>query len=193
MNILELSAIFNAGILAECSRVDTRRRITVEPTTFGRARLGIGPKSPVIIEGVYDDVWDFLSWHAALKALETWDPEKDAEPDGWNRHPLSGRYRINGDKNLEWVKDHDGLSIEQNIVSAVISAKGQHCIIDGIMENSLHIGSEMPAYTRCFTVASNGVVQWIVYHYCDRNVVLTVDEMENTSVGNVVQRLTGGK
>ena len=189
MNILELSAILDAGILAECSRVDTKRRITVEPTTFGRARLGIGPKSPVIIEGVYDDVWDFLSWRSALQAMETWNPEKDSEPDGWNRHYFTQRYRINGDKNLEWVKDDNDLSIEQNIISAVRSAKGQYCLIDGIMENSLHIGSEMPAYTQCFTVASNGVVQWIVYHYCDRSVVLTIDEMKTTSVANVVQRL----
>lgn len=40
---------------------------------------------------------------AAVAALNSWDPLKDPEPEGWTRNPKSGRRRENGDKTKEYV------------------------------------------------------------------------------------------
>jgi hypothetical protein len=143
-------------------------------------------------DGGYDDVWDYDSPESALNAMQTWQAD-EVEPDGWHRHFGTGRYRINGDKSLEWVKDDDRLSLEHNIIYAVRAKLGYILQDVSVQENSLHIGSEFPAHSKCFTVASEGVVQWVVYHYCDRSVVLGIDEMESTSVANVIERLKRGK
>jgi|SRR5882757_949242 len=177
-------------ILAECTRLADRRMLVVERQTFRRARLGIGSLNGW--DGGYDDVWDFDSPEAALEALQTWQSDTP-EPDGWIRHYGTGRYRINGDKSLEWVKDDDSIGLEQNIVKAIKFSKRQDFFMDSIQENSLHIGSEFPAHSKCFTVASKGVVRWLVYHCCDRSVVLSVEEMETISIGSVIERLKGGK
>lgn len=48
----------------------------------------------------YDDRWCFEPGSAAA-ALEAWSGE--GEPEGWHRHPDSGRRRPNGDKAREYV------------------------------------------------------------------------------------------
>lgn len=176
--------------IIECTRLLDRRFLSVERQTFRRARLCLG--SPGEFDGGYETTYDYDSPEAALIAFQNILGE-DKEPDGWIRHRDTGRYRINGDSALEWVKDDDKLSLEQNIIEAVKFAKGQGFFVDSIQENSLHIDGRFPARSQCFTVASSGVVRWIVYHYHDRSVVLSVEEMENISIGNVIERLKGGK
>lgn len=42
----------------------------------------------------YEDRWCYHSYEDAQKALDAWDGA--GEPDGWHRHPTSGRRRQNG-------------------------------------------------------------------------------------------------
>jgi hypothetical protein len=39
----------------------------------------------------------------AVAALENWDYPNQSEPDGWMRHPDSGRRRPNGDPTKEYI------------------------------------------------------------------------------------------
>src|ERR1044071_5280692 len=89
MNIL-LEAL-GYGIIAECSLIKSHRQVTIDLQAYGCARFGIG--SPDYFDGGYDDVWDFPSPSAALRAWETWNPDESPEPDGWHRHYVTGRYR----------------------------------------------------------------------------------------------------
>lgn len=52
----------------------------------------------------YEDRWCYHTKEAALEALLDWaaHPEQ-AEPEGWHRHPDSGRRRPDGDKKLEYI------------------------------------------------------------------------------------------
>lgn len=49
----------------------------------------------------YDDRWCYGGQDAARKALDAWDGT--GEPQGWHRHPRSGRRRTNGDPAMEYV------------------------------------------------------------------------------------------
>jgi hypothetical protein len=49
----------------------------------------------------YDDRWCYQSYEEAKKALINWNGE--GEPDGWHRHPSTGRRRPDGDKTQETV------------------------------------------------------------------------------------------
>lgn len=42
----------------------------------------------------YEDRWCYSTYEKAKAALEAW--EGTGEPDGWHRHPKSGRRRHNG-------------------------------------------------------------------------------------------------
>ena len=75
---------------------DGARYVAVDPLTFGEARLGVGT-----IRGAYDDVWYYSSITAALNAWAAWDGE--GEPDGWYRHPPTGRRRPGGDPTAEYI------------------------------------------------------------------------------------------
>lgn len=50
----------------------------------------------------YSDRWCYESMTDAIAALEEWDGTT-AEPEGWHRHPDSGRRRPNGDAAKEYV------------------------------------------------------------------------------------------
>ena len=41
----------------------------------------------------YEDRWCFADFECALEAFNAWDGTKGTEPDGWHKHPLSGRTR----------------------------------------------------------------------------------------------------
>ena len=47
------------------------------------------------------DEWCYEDEPKALQALEAWDGK--GEPEGWNRHPRTGRYRHLGNPEDEWV------------------------------------------------------------------------------------------
>lgn len=49
----------------------------------------------------YENRWCYKTYAAALMALETWDGV--GEPEGWHRHPDTGRRRENGDPDTEYV------------------------------------------------------------------------------------------
>ena len=76
------------------------RLIGVLPLTYNRARLGIGRPDAE----AFDDVWDFPSRVRALAEARLWDPAEDPEPNGWDRHAGSGRYRPDGDPAREYRK-----------------------------------------------------------------------------------------
>ncbi len=66
----------------------------VQPLFFGRARLY--RFDPV-------DVWDYQTPAEAIAALAKVLEGMDEEPEGWVRHPRSGRRRPGGDPEQEYV------------------------------------------------------------------------------------------
>lgn len=51
----------------------------------------------------YEDRWCYHSQDAAEKALTEWDGEYGTEPEGWHRHPSTGRRRVNADPQQESI------------------------------------------------------------------------------------------
>lgn len=49
----------------------------------------------------YSDRWCYHNYRAAADALDAWDGT--GEPEGWHRHPVSGRRRAEGDPLMEYV------------------------------------------------------------------------------------------
>lgn len=85
-----------------CRALDDGYEITVYPMTLGRARVCYGQQDDVagfITAYCYDDPGT-----AVLAGIE-WDGKGDP-PDGWTRHPDTGRRRNGGDpasETLNWV------------------------------------------------------------------------------------------
>lgn len=53
----------------------------------------------------YVDRWCYASVEAALTAAQEWEaPYPGSEPSGWNRHPITGRRRLDGDANREYIE-----------------------------------------------------------------------------------------
>ena len=53
----------------------------------------------------YDERWCYGNRDMAAEALEEWmDRGWEGEPTGWNRHPPSGRRRICGDPETEYIE-----------------------------------------------------------------------------------------
>lgn len=72
------------------------RRIAVLPLIYTAAVI-IGPEHT----GSYDDRWCYVDVEAALAAAKAWDGT--GEPEGWHRHPTTGRRRPEGDPAKEYV------------------------------------------------------------------------------------------
>ncbi len=49
----------------------------------------------------YEDRWCYANQELAEKAIREWDGVGD--PEGWHRHPKSGRRRENGDPSKEYI------------------------------------------------------------------------------------------
>lgn len=81
-------------------QLDDGRAVYLLPMTYGNLRLAIGERD---CQG-FDDVWcyqakqDDAAWAAALG----WDGE--GEPEGWYRHPETGRRRPDGTAASEFVR-----------------------------------------------------------------------------------------
>jgi hypothetical protein len=184
-------------VILECTRLSDKRKLVVERQLFRRARLCIGGPPPSHPE-TYDTSYDYHSPDAAINALTTWLHSETPEPDGWTRHRDTGRYRINRDKALEWVKDEDHWTLIQNIVRAVQATQGEDRVIAQVIpDNTLNLGGEFLEGAQCFFVTSessndaNGVsVSW-VFHYQDRSVVLGEDDIYEAAKENVARRLMG--
>jgi len=49
----------------------------------------------------FDDCWCYATYELAKQAFDSYQP--GTEPEGWHRHPMSGRRRPEGDKDREYV------------------------------------------------------------------------------------------
>jgi hypothetical protein len=179
-------------IIAECSLTSNHRHITIEPQLYRRARICIGPKDG-LYDGGYVDMWDYLSYDAALQALACWDG--DGEPDGWNRHFPTKRYRIDGRSDLEYVRsDDDG--VEAQVKNAIKVTCGKNRVITDVQLVSQHFPKPFPDSTKEFIVISESSTcprhDDHVYHYLDRSVVVRKNDLHTTQLANVLQRLNGG-
>ncbi len=177
-------------------RLPDQRLIALDPLTFGRVRLGIGPKPPLEDAQFFYNSWEFPNAERALVALDSWNPDESSEPDGWDRHPDTGRYRIYGAKHLEYIK-FDGTTDEQ--VMHAIKVQGSDRIIKDVHDDSYIVGFSFPEGTKCFTIVSlsttcphTSACMWHdrVFHYLDRCVVLPMPDSYNVSVATVLRRLT---
>ena len=74
------------------------RSVWIQRKMFTYAIL-IGPTNGL----VYDQHWCYETKVAAEKALDEWDPFTQPEPQGWIRHPVSGRRRPHGDASKEYI------------------------------------------------------------------------------------------
>lgn len=74
------------------------RRIAVTPLMY-TAAIMIGRPHQLTW---YDDRWCYHTVPAALAAARAWDGT--GEPDGWHRHPDTGRRRPDGDPTREEIR-----------------------------------------------------------------------------------------
>jgi hypothetical protein len=51
----------------------------------------------------FDDRWCFEDYAAASAALAAWDGNRESEPQGWHRHPRTGRRRTKGNPAGEYI------------------------------------------------------------------------------------------
>jgi hypothetical protein len=81
-------------------QLDDGRGVFLLPLFHGGARLGIGDFDSAEL----DDVWDYRAEdiEAAWRAALGWDGE--GEPEGWYRHPHTGRRRPDGTAASEVVR-----------------------------------------------------------------------------------------
>ena len=65
-------------------------------------KLVIGPLGSLS----YDDQWCYKDLQDVVTAFTTWNPLEQAEPEGWVRHPPTGRRRFpDGDPATEEVRE----------------------------------------------------------------------------------------
>jgi len=81
-------------LLPDGRAVWIQRQIFTYAITIGHADDGFG----------YDTEWTYETEERALAALKKWNPLEQAEPEGWHRHPDSGRRRPDGDPAKEYVR-----------------------------------------------------------------------------------------
>lgn len=169
------------------------RHLTVQVLFGGMAQLGISGNPPFI--RIFEDSWDFLNRSTALAAFSLWD-EQTTEPQGWHRHSRTGRYRIDGDPALEYVKyPGSAKSIEEEIKYAVQITQGKDRVITEVIVHPVQING-----WQSFIVVSESnecthtpPCIWYdrAFRWLDRTVVLAQRDFFTTSVANVKRRLTG--
>lgn len=185
-------------------RLPSGRLLMVEPLLFSRARLGIGPLPPMADDGGFDDTWEFASPDLATLAFLGWDPAVEDQPLGWDWHPASGRYRINGDPTLEYVRIKTDKPLDEEIKRAVQTCSGRTLISASIEEVQSAYAKEGPKGTRSFAVSwSHDLHGKRCIHtdcalvYLDRCVILSLEDMVQLVKGlrspaTIRQRLTPG-
>lgn len=185
------------GILAECSLIADRRRVTVERRGEGRAMIGVGPHR-TIVDGCYEDTYEYLDADLTLAALAMWNPRKSDEPDGWHWHPGSGRCRIDGSRALEYVRV-SGDDILAQILWAVQVTQGHDRYVVELEETSMF--ESLLAGSRDFMVVSESTLcpghpskcryyDRVIVH-ANRCVVLSTRDLICTSLATTIRRLTG--
>jgi len=79
------------------------RYAAIQPMTFGKFRLKLGPVARLNRRDYWDDVeYCYENVTAALEALNAWDGV--TEPSGWFRCPTDARRRPDGDPSREYVR-----------------------------------------------------------------------------------------
>lgn len=177
-------------------RLDDSRLLIASPHDKG-VTLAIGMPSPFHRIGVFADSWDYRHDTMAYYAFQTWDPTCEPEPQGWTHHSATGRYRIEGDPHREYVKGH-GDVVEQVEYALSLILNETACIIEQ-REIPITSDSLFNEGTRCFrhTIQAEGCphfppCEWVytVFHYQDRCVVLSLNEVLLFNRENVYHRLT---
>lgn len=79
-------------------QLDDGSWLGVAPMTFGKGRVCVD-----LDPFGYADGYCYTSQVEAINAMQAFDPVRDEEPDGWFRHPQSGRRRPDGDKSKEYL------------------------------------------------------------------------------------------
>ncbi|MEY4545374.1 MAG: hypothetical protein RL685_1569 [Pseudomonadota bacterium] len=81
-------------------RLESGRAVYLEPHSYGGCRLTIGTPGALWL----DDQWHFQGeqWLEAWRGVLAWDGE--GEPEGWYRHPATGRRRPGGDASKEFIQ-----------------------------------------------------------------------------------------
>lgn len=180
----------------EKRRLPDNRLLAVDPLTYERARLGISAMPPFEDAPIFADTWEYPTIIGALVSLAAWNPEEEPEPSGWSRHHDTGRYRIDGDEDLEYVK-WDG-PLEEQVAHAIQVTQGKDRVIRDITLKAHVLGPEFPHGASCRIVRSIDPAcphtphcEWYdqVYSYLDRCVVLSMVGMFSTSMAAVLRRL----
>lgn len=183
-------------ILADCCLLPSKRHITIDSLYAGRARIGLVDKKSITGQS-YEDIWEFPSKEKALISIFTWDPDEQEEPTLWDRHPATMRYRIDGHARLEYIRYNDD-DIYEKVKYAIKATRGDEYYTTKIVEDSAHIGSEMPEGTRCFHAYIESKAcehstrcEWLdrVYIYLDRAVVIKTFDIMNMTLGDLIRRL----
>lgn len=86
------------GLLWGNRFLDEELELVLLPLSFGHVQLGVSLGR----SGEYLDSWYFDDLDVGWRALWTWDGQ--GEPEGWVRHPSSGRRRPGGDPAAEVVR-----------------------------------------------------------------------------------------
>lgn len=97
MNTMLEDAKFLTWLMHDCGYRDCRplgdgRWVAIQPLLFTHA---------IIIGKMHDrvgieDRWCYHTFKSARAALDEWNGQ--GEPEGWHRHPLSGRRRVYGEE-----------------------------------------------------------------------------------------------
>lgn len=90
---------FVYGPIFALKKLPDGRDAAIVPLLYN-VRLFVGqPNAPT-----YDDMWDYDTAEEAKEALKNWQGRPGTEPQGWIRHPPSGRRRAaGGDPATEWI------------------------------------------------------------------------------------------
>ena len=51
----------------------------------------------------WDDAWCYEDFRSALIAMLNWNTDSMSEPEGWKKHPTTGRYRPDSNPDLEYL------------------------------------------------------------------------------------------
>ncbi|MFL9933635.1 hypothetical protein P0D88_31565 [Paraburkholderia sp. RL18-103-BIB-C] len=84
----------------ECSCVDHRRFPSGRDACIVRSGSSYAILADITPDW-YGDRWCYDTYERARLALEAWDGGDHTEPQGWSRHPNSGRRRPDGDASKE--------------------------------------------------------------------------------------------
>jgi hypothetical protein len=93
LNHVDVRAFYSDAKIAG----DRTRLVAIMPLIYTHAIVTIADAFG------YEDRWCYHDYAAAKCALDEWDGCSGTEPQGWHRHPASGRRRPQGDASEEYV------------------------------------------------------------------------------------------